>query len=112
MLKAFMRDRASVNTAALECLATFWPAADMPCLSHFLDGVGDKAATPHATAFLGILNSLFSRSAVAVVAFEAFVEGIAPGTSFRPLSVSNTRWFSWYEFLKQVGSSNSRACRW
>jgi hypothetical protein len=51
---SFIRDRASVNCAAFRQLEVFFPIAeDIGCLSHTVDHIGDKFATPTLKRFWG-----------------------------------------------------------
>ena len=63
MLLSVMRDRASVNTAAMGIVSVMYPAAvNIGCMSHALDSVGDKFNVPTVHLFFTLWNSLFAHS--------------------------------------------------
>ena len=54
-----MRDRASVNTAALRTVKVVYPKMiDIGCFSHTLDRVGEQFCTPNFTEFISAWISL------------------------------------------------------
>jgi hypothetical protein len=63
MILASMRDRASVNTAAMSTIKIVLPKIlDIGCFSHTLDHVGDHMKTPVLDEFMKGWIGLFSRS--------------------------------------------------
>ena len=59
-----MRDRASMNTAAMRTVRIMYPMAlDIRCLSHTLNIVGEKFKAPTLHLFTTLWISLFSHSA-------------------------------------------------
>ena len=62
-LLAAMRDRASVNNAAMRVVSVVYPnVVNVGCFSHTLDIVGEKFKTPVLSQFCTIWLSLFSHS--------------------------------------------------
>ena len=58
-----MRDRASVNSVAMNTLKIIYPnAIDVGCFSHAFDRVGEHFNIPTLTEFTGNWLSLFSHS--------------------------------------------------
>ena len=56
-LLAAMRDRASVNTKALQTVSVLYPdMIDIGCISHFLNKVGEKCHTPTLKLFMATWN--------------------------------------------------------
>ena len=63
MLLASMRDRASVNSAAMRTLSIVFPKVfDIGCFSHTLDHVGEHLKTPILDEFMKVWIGMFSRS--------------------------------------------------
>lgn len=94
---AAIRDGASVNTAAMRHVSTImYPLmADIICSSHSLDNVGKRFSTPTLDVFLQLWVSLFSHSPAAKLQWRA-----TAGETIK--SYSATRWWSWWEVLKQL----------
>ena len=62
-LLATMRDRASMNNAAMRVVSIVYPnVLDVGCFSHTLDIVGEKFKTPVLSQFCTMWLSLFSHS--------------------------------------------------
>lgn len=62
-LLAAMRDRASVNTKALQTVSVLYPdMIDIGCISHFLNKVGEKCHIPTLKLFMATWNLIFSTS--------------------------------------------------
>ena len=92
----FIRDSAATNGAAVTILeGLFKWAVDINCFSHTLDNVGHHVSTPEADNFLSVLISLHSLSTAARSLWRSTI-----GKS--PRSVSSTRWWSRFEFAKDV----------
>ena len=63
LVLAVMRDRASVNNAAMRIVSVVYPKLlDVGCFSHTLDHVGEKFNTPTLNTFSTLWLSLFSHS--------------------------------------------------
>ena len=90
-LLAAMRDRASVNTKALQTVSVLYPdMIDIGCISHFLNKVGEKCHTPTLKLFMATWNLIFSTSIRA--------RNIWRGISGRSMPRYNsTRWWSYWE---------------
>ena len=86
-----MRDRASVNTKALQTVSVLYPdMIDIGCISHFLNKVGEKCHTPTLKLFMATWNLIFSTSIRA--------RNIWRGISGRSMPRYNsTRWWSYWE---------------
>jgi hypothetical protein len=90
---AFIRDRASVNSAAVRSLLhTFPHALDIGCLSHTLDHCGDEVYSGTLHDFWASWNSLFCRSLKASTSWRQKYGVAVP-------SCSPTRWWSKRECL-------------
>ncbi len=62
-LLAVMRDRASVNTAAMRVVTIMYPnLLDVGCLSHMLNLVGERFKAPTLSLFFTLWIALFSHS--------------------------------------------------
>ena len=62
-LLAAMRDRASVNSAAMSIVTIMYPnLLDIGCLSHMLNLVGERFKTPLLSIFFTLWISLFAHS--------------------------------------------------
>ena len=95
-LLASMRDRASVNSVAMQTVRIVYPnVLDIGCFSHTLDLVGEKLATPVLDEFMRTWLNIFSRSPKTKLAWRTLT-GLSP-TSYCP-----TRWWSKWEVIKQV----------
>jgi hypothetical protein len=93
-----MRDKASVNeAAAIRLLRSFLyrDAMDMKCFSHTLDNVGKKMNIPVVRSFMIKWNGVLKNSVVAKLRWHQLNEQ-------SKLSYSPTRWWSWFECVKQV----------
>jgi hypothetical protein len=95
-LLAVMRDRASVNGAALNIVKIMYPnLLDVGCLSHMLNLVGERFKTPTLSLFIAHWIALFSHSyKVKALWKEATGRAMA--------SYSKTRWWSRWELMNQV----------
>ena len=71
--------------------------------SHTLDHVGEKMHTPILNEFMASLISLFSRSPKANLIWRS-------QTGISIISYSATRWWSKFEFIKQVHELFSDIC--
>ena len=90
-VRAFQRDRASVNSAAMERLRDDFPLAeDLACLSHTLDNCGHHFDAPALEQFFNNWNGLFARS----TNIQGTWRDVA-GSSFP--TKSPTRWWSEYD---------------
>ena len=91
---SWTRDRASVNGAAIRIMgvAPYPNAADMNCLSHFLNGTGEHFATPHADEWLQLFTAVFTNSTAALFSLRAVVPAAR-------VSYSRTRWMSAFDVL-------------
>ena len=93
-----MRDSVATNGAALNVLEGIARNfMDMNCLSHTIDHVGEHLNIPEAHEAVSILIQLHSMSAVLTGLWAEFF-------GIRPPSVTNTRWWSRYEFAREVSS--------
>lgn len=93
---AMMRDGASVNGAAIRNLQAFMPKMmDITCFAHTLDNVGSHFNTPFLDDFAQAWVRLFSSSWTARLRWKE-----RTGQSMK--TVSNTRWWSWWELLHQL----------
>lgn len=96
LIIAFMRDGASVNSAAVRALSVFYPnSLDVVCFSHTINNVGHRFVFPLLQEFTRLWISLFAHSARVKLAWKE-----RTGTSMR--SHSETRWWSKWELLSQV----------
>ena len=95
-LLAAMRDRASVNTAAMRVVTIMYPdLLDIGCLSHMLNLVGERFKTPTLSLFFTLWISLFAHSPK--------VKALWKETTGRTMSTySKTRWWSRWEVMNQV----------
>ena len=95
-LLSFMRDRASVNTAAMGIVGVVYPTVlSIGCKFHALDSVGDKFNVPNLHHFLTLWRSLFAHS--------PRVKALWKGRTGRAMaSYSTTRWWSRWEVMNQV----------
>lgn len=101
-----MFDRAAVNLKAMDMLQSCGevePFIASPCISHFLDTVGSKLKTTVLNPLVTGLAALFGRSAVARECFRKFSCADGRGPAFTPRTPGETRWYSWFEFVMQVG---------
>ena len=95
-LLAAMRDRASVNTKALQTVSVLYPdMIDIGCISHFLNKVGEKCHTPTLEPFMASWNLLFCTSIRA--------RNVWKGISGRLMPRYNSiRWWSYWECARVV----------
>ena len=71
-LLAAMRDRASVNNAAMRTIAVLYPEMiDIGCFSHTIDHVGEHFKTPHLHEFGLYWVSLFSHNENSIIVERA-----------------------------------------
>jgi len=83
-----MRDRASVNGAALRLIKGICSEIqDHGCLAHLLDEVGNKIQVPAASKFLSSFWGIFSKSQKAKILWREQTKISFPG-------YSETRWWS------------------
>ena len=95
-LLAVMRDRASVNTAAMRVISVMYPKLlDVGCLSHTLDLVGGKFKVPTLNLFITLWISLFVHSAKVKSLWKEM-------TGRTMATYSKTRWWSKWEIMHQV----------
>ena len=95
-LVATMRNRASVNDAAMRTLTIVYPyLLDVGCFSHTLDLVGEHFHTPTLSEFGMLWVSLFAHSPKVRMLWK-------DQTSISMPSYSPTRWWSRWELYKQV----------
>ncbi len=91
-----MRDRASVNGAAMRTVQIMYPKVfDVGCFAHTIDLVGEKFRTPHLNEFLCAWINLFSHSPKARLTWRA-----QTGRAMK--SHSKTRWWSRWEIVNQL----------
>lgn len=96
LLLAAMRDRASVNTAALRTVKVVYPKIiDIGCFSHTLDRVGEQFCTPNLTEFTSAWISLFAHSPKTRLMWRE-------QTGRSMASFSPTRWWSRWEVMDQL----------
>ena len=95
-LLATMRDRASVNGAAMQTVKVVFPELlDVGCFSHTIDLVGGKFQTPSLESFIHLWISLFAHSPRVRLWWKQLT-GKAMSL-FCP-----TRWWSRWEVINQV----------
>ena len=95
-LLAAMRDRASVNTKALQTVSVLYPdMIDIGCISHFLNKVGEKCHTPTLKLFMATWNLIFSTSIRARITWRGISGQSMP--RYNP-----TRWWSYWECARVV----------
>ncbi len=95
-LLAVMRDRASVNTAAMRVVAVMYPKLlDIGCLSHTLDLVGGRFKAPTLSLFTTLWVSLFAHSAKVKALWKEMTGRAMP-------TYSKTRWWSKWEIMRQI----------
>lgn len=93
LLLAAMRDRASVNNAAMRVVSIVYPnVLDVGCFSHTLDIVGEKFKTPVLSQFCIMWLSHFSHSPKTKALWKE-------QTGKAMASYSKTRWWSRWELL-------------
>lgn len=91
-----MRDRAAVNSAAVEIIqGAFKNAISIPCLAHLVDGSGHHFFLDNCTLFVGSFKRLFQNSINMETLFREFFN-VARVTS------SETRWWSEWQVGKQI----------
>lgn len=96
LLVAAMRDRASVNRAAMRTVKVVYSSLlDIGCMSHTLDHVGEHMHTPILDKFIKAWIALFACSPKAKLAWRTT-------TGFSAPSYSATRWWSKFEVIHQV----------
>ena len=93
---SFMRDRASMNTAAMGIVGVVYPTVlSIGCMSDALESVDDKFNVPNLHHFLTFWLSLFAHS--------PRVKALWNGRTDRAMaSYSTTRWWSRWEVMNQV----------
>ena len=95
-LLAAMRDRASVNNAAMRTVAVLYPEMiDIGCFSHTIDHVGEHFKTPHLHEFGLYWVSLFSHSPKTRLLWREQTSRAMP-------SYSPTRWWNRWELFNQI----------
>lgn len=95
-LVAAMRDRASVNTVAIQTLKIVYPyILDVGCFSHTIDHVGEKIKTDILDEFMKGWIGLFTRSPKTKLAWKE-------NTGLPVPTYSTTRWWSKWEVMKQM----------
>ncbi len=95
-LLAAMRDRASVNGAAMRTVKVLYPnILDVGCFSHTIDNAGRHFKTPFVDEFIRNWLSLFSHSPKARLLWKA-----RTGRSMH--TYSSTRWWSKWKVLEQL----------
>ena len=93
---AAMRDRASVNDAAMRTIKVLYnQLTDVGCFSHTLDHVGDRMNTPVLNDFSEGWIGMFSRSPKLRLLWRT-------QTGRRVPSYSTTRWWSRFEVIDQI----------
>ena len=98
LIYASMRDRASVNGAAIRSLALLYPnVIDVTCFSHTLNNAGRHFNFPLLNRFCRLWISLFSHSARAKLVWKTRIS-VAIKTH------SETRWWTKWEVLNQVSA--------
>ena len=96
MLLGAMRDRASVNSAAMHTVSIMYPSVlNIGCTSHALDSVGEKFSTPNLHLFFTLWISLLAHSQSA----KAFWKERTKRTM---ASYSNTHWWSRWAVMHQT----------
>ena len=95
-LLAVMRDRASMNTAAMRVVTIMYPnLLDVGCLSHMLNLVEERFKAPTLSLFFTLWIALFSHSPKAKALWKE--------TTGRAMATySKTRWWSQWEVMHQV----------
>ena len=97
-LLAAMRDRASVNAAAMRTIkVVFLDMIHVGCYSHTIDIVGDKFRAPNIDNFIRLWVSLFARSPRARLWWKG-------RTGKAMSSYSSTCWWSKWEVMSQIMS--------
>ena len=95
-LLAAMRDRASVNNAAMRTVAVLYPEMiDIGCFSHRIDRVGEHFKTPHLHEFGMYWVNLFSHSPKTRLRWREQTSRAMP-------SYSPTRWWSRWEIFYRI----------
>ena len=95
-LLAVMRDRASVNGAALNIVKIMYPNLfDAGCLSHMLNLVGERFETSTLSLLITHWIALFGHSYKVKALWEE-------ATGRAMASYSKTRWWSRWEVMNQV----------
>jgi len=93
---AATRDRAPVNTKALQTVSVLYPEMlDVGCISHFLDRVGTKCNIPVLKQFMTTWNLIFTTSMKGKRAWKEVSGKAMP-------RYSATRWWSYWECAKVV----------
>ena len=93
---AAMRDRASVNDAAMRTIKVLYnQLTDIGCFSHTLDHVGDRMNTPVLNDFSKGWIGMFSRSPKLRLLWRTQTGRCVP-------SYSTTRWWSRFEVIDQI----------
>jgi len=94
-IRAFHRDGAFVNRAAMKLLEPFCPnAIDITCLSHGVQLAGNEFQTPIAQEFCSKWSQLMSTS---VIARNKFSQRAAS-----PKRKGKVRWFTEWEVMEQL----------
>ena len=92
---AAMRDRAPVNTKALQTVSVLYPEMlDVGCISHFLDRVGTKCNTPVLKQFMTKWNLIFTSMKGRRVRKEVSGKAMPQYNAIR--------WWSYWECVKVV----------
>lgn len=92
---AASHDSAPVNLASVRFLQDqHQDLFDLPCTSHILDCAGKHFAIPDALAFVSKFNDFLARGNGEVTWVQRM--GYSFGT------ISETRWWSWYEHVRPV----------
>ena len=91
-----MRDRASVNAAAMRVVTIMYPnLLDVRCFSHMLNLVGERFKVSTLSFFFTLWIALFSHSPIAKALWKE--------TTCRAMATySKTRWWSGWEVMNQV----------
>ena len=97
LVVAAMRDGASVNEAAMRTLSMLYPHVfDVICFSHTLNNAGNHFNFPLLDEFTRLWVSFFGHSSRVKLAWKG-----RTGTAMK--SFSETRWWSKWEMMNQVG---------
>lgn len=89
-------DRASVNRLGIAGLAPLWNQCfPIPCFAHLIDDAGPTFDCPSADAFMDIWHGIFAHSCHAKALFKELYDTTVQ-------SYSETRWWSWWENVRQV----------
>lgn len=92
-------DEASVNIAALNVVSILWQnTIRITCWAHMIDRLGEKFDCAHADEFMDLWRGMFGRSPKACLAWKTL-----NGVNIK--KHSKTRWWSWWECVRQVGTS-------